>query len=57
MVLLELSDTESEIVKMLRQARPRESIKVTKDKDGNVDSFFIERIQKVVILKGVVVYQ
>jgi hypothetical protein len=50
MIQLEVTPDEKSLILILRdQLRPFESIKITKDKDGKPNSYFVERVQKMMV--------
>lgn len=44
-----LSSSEMQILEIMRELRPFEVIKISKDKGGKANSYFIERSQKLFI--------
>ena len=47
----ELTDQEKDIFRIMRQLVPYEEIRIVKDKDGTLDSYFVVRTQKILISK------
>lgn len=52
--MITLSEQESYIIEMVREARPYEVLEIHKDKNGRPDSYFVVRTQKLVVNKIVI---
>lgn len=46
---MELTVTEIQLLEMIREARPYETIQISKDKGGKANSYFVIRTQKLFI--------
>lgn len=44
-----ISPQEEYLLKVLREAKPYESVQITKDKDGKPDRYLIQRSQKIMV--------
>lgn len=47
--MIELSKQEEYIINILREAKPYEQITITKDKNGQINTFLILRSQKIMV--------
>lgn len=57
MVIQEITDAESRVIQLMREARPFEKIEIVKDKDGKPDTYFIHRIQKMIFKEILIIPQ
>jgi hypothetical protein len=49
MQTVELTKAEKEILDMIREERPFEEIRISKDKGGKANTYFVIRTQKVIL--------